>query len=94
MWFASGGTLDGNFYTHSVSTRHIVTKYMRESKEKLRKLNFFTDGCGEQYKGRRTAYFVAEIAKECDLIVTHNYAPTASFKTMVDGQGNVTKALY
>ena len=29
-----------------------------------------------------------------DIVVTHNYAPTASFKTMVDCQGNVTKALY
>ena len=28
------------------------------------------------------------------MIVTHNYAPTASFKTMVDGQDNVTKSLY
>jgi hypothetical protein len=26
MWFSSGGTLDGNIYTHSVSTRHIVLK--------------------------------------------------------------------
>ena len=94
MWFSSGETLDGNFYTHSVSTRHIVKKYMTENPDTLKKLNFFTDGCGEQYKSRRTAYFIAEIAKELDMIVTHNYAPTASFKTMVDGQGNVTKALY
>jgi hypothetical protein len=28
------------------------------------------------------------------MAITHNYAPTASFKTMVDGQGNVTKAFY
>lgn len=28
------------------------------------------------------------------MIVTHNYAPTASFKTMVDGQGNVTKSYH
>ena len=94
IWFGNGGTLDGNFYTHSISARHIVKKYMMESSEKLKKLNFFTDGCGEQYKSRRTAHFIAEFAKEMDIIVTHNYAPTASFKTMVDGQGNVTKALY
>ena len=94
MWFSNGGTLDGNYYTHSVCTRHIVKKYKSESSGDLKKVHFFTDGCGEQYKSRRTAYFVAEIAKEMDMIVTHNYAPTASFKTMVDGQGNVTKALY
>lgn len=28
------------------------------------------------------------------MIITQNYAPTASFKIMVDGQGNVTKAFY
>lgn len=28
------------------------------------------------------------------LTVTHNYAPTATSKTMVDGQGFVTKSLY
>lgn len=94
MWFSSGGMLDGNYYTHSVCTRHIVKKYKSESSGNLKKLNLFTDGCGEQYKSRRTAYFVAEMAREMDMIVTHNYAPTASFKTMVDGQGNVTKALY
>ena len=94
MWFSNGGTLDGNYYTHSVCTWHIVKKYKSESSGNLKKLNFFTDGCSEQYKSRRTAYFVAEIAKEMDVVVTHNYAPTASFKTMIDGQGNVTKALY
>ena len=94
MWFSSGGMLEGNYYTHSVCTRHIVKKYKSESSGNLKKLNLFTDGCGEQYKSRRTAYFVAEIAREMDMIVTHNYAPTASFKIMVDGQGNVTKALY
>ena len=46
-WFGNVGTLDGNFYTHSVSTRHIVKKYVMESREKLTKINFFTDGCGE-----------------------------------------------
>lgn len=93
-WFGNGGTLDGNFYTHSVRTRHIVKKYVMGSREKLTKINFFTDSCGEQYKSRRTAHFIAEFAKEMDIVVTHNYAPTASFKTMVDCQGNVTKALY
>lgn len=28
------------------------------------------------------------------MIVTHNYAPTASFKTMVDGQGDLAKSTY
>ena len=60
----------------------------------LNKINIFTDGCAEQYKSRRNTYFVAALAEDYNVVVTHNYAPTVSFKTMVDGQGNVTKAFY
>ena len=42
---------------------------------------------------RRNAYFVASLAGDTNMTVTHNYAPTASFKTMVDGQGNVNEEL-
>ena len=60
----------------------------------MSRINIFTDGCAEQYKSRRNAYFVAALAEDFNVVVTHNYAPTASFKTMVDGQGNVRKAFY
>ena len=54
----------------------------------------FTDGCAKQYKSRKNAYCIAELAQEFKIIITHNYAPTASFKTMVDGQGDLTKSTY
>lgn len=60
----------------------------------IQRLNIFTDGCAEQYKSRRNAYFIAELAKEYSITVTHNFAPTASFKTMVDGQGDLVKSTY
>ena len=91
IWSAQGGMIEVNSYYHSVSTRHIVNEY---SQLNLTRINIFTDGCAEQYKSRRNAYFVAALAEDYDVVVTHNYAPTASFKTMVDGQGNVTKAFY
>lgn len=91
FWSAQGGALDTNAHYHSVCTRHILDEY---SFLNLRRVNIFTDGCGEQYKSRRAAYFVGALAEERNMVVTHNYAPTASFKTMVDGQGNVTKAFY
>lgn len=94
MWHissAQGGVIEANSYYRSVSTRHIANEY---SLLNLNRINIFTDGCAEQYKSRRNAYFVAALAENYDVVVTHNYAPTASFKTMVDGQGNVTKTFY
>ena len=91
FWSGQGGVLEANSYYHSVCTRHIIKEY---SSLDLKRVNIFTDGCAEQYKSRRNAYFVAALAEETNMTVTHNFAPTASFKTMVDGQGNVTKALY
>ena len=91
FWSAQGGVLEGNSYYHSVCTKYIIDEL---ADQKLKRVNIFTDGCAEQYKSRRNAYFVGQLAETTGMIVTHNYAPTASFKTMVDGQGNVTKSLY
>jgi hypothetical protein len=91
FWSAQGGVIEANSHYHSVCTRHILDEY---NSLNLKRVNLFTDGCGEQYKSRRNAYFVGALAEERNMIITHNYAPTASFKTMVDGQGNVTKAFY
>ena len=81
-WSAQGGVLEANYYYHSVVVRHLMQHY---SHLDISRLNIFTDGCAEQYKSRRNALFIAELAKEYMITVTHNYAPTASFKTMVDG---------
>ena len=91
FWSAQGGILEANSYYHSICTRHILKTY---SDLQLSRVNIFTDGCAEQYKSRRNAYFVASLSEDTGMEVTHNYAPTASFKTMVDGQGNVNKSLY
>ena len=91
FWSGQGGVLEANSYFHSVCTRHIMMHYTYLD---LTRVNIFTDGCAEQYKSRRNAYFIAALADENDITVTHNFAPTASFKTMVDGQGHLTKALY
>jgi hypothetical protein len=70
------------------------TEGIREGELNLKRVNFFTDGCADQYTSRPNAYFVGALAEGTNMVITHNYAPTASFKTMVDGQGNVTKAFY
>jgi hypothetical protein len=70
---------------------HVLKHYTHLS---VKQLNIFTDGCAEQYKSRRNAYFIAELAMEHQITVTHNYAPTASFKTMVDGEGDLVKSTY
>jgi hypothetical protein len=39
-------------------------------------------------------FFFGSLAEDTNMAITHNYASTASFKTTVDGQGNVEKASY
>ena len=90
-WSAQGGVLDTNYYYHSVVVRHLMQHYAHLN---ITRLNVFTNGCGEQYESRRNAYFVADLAREYGMTVTHNFAPTASFKTMVDGQGDLVKSTY
>lgn len=91
FWSAVGGTLETNSYQHMESMLHLMKHY--EYLE-LEKLNVFTDGCGEQYKNRRNAWLIAWLAFILRIIIAHLYAPTATFKTLVDGQGDVTKAKY
>ena len=90
-WSSQGGVIEANYYYHSVVVRHLMQDY---SSIGIQRSNIFTDGCAEQYKSRRNAYFIAELAKEYSITVTHNFAPTASFKTMVDGQGDLVKSTY
>jgi hypothetical protein len=90
-WSSQGGVIEANYYYHSVVVRHLMQHYTSLG---IKRLNIFTDGCAEQYKSRRNAYFIAELAKEYSITVTHNFAPTASFKTMVDGQGDLVKSTY
>ena len=74
--------------------RHLLKHYAHLD---IKQFNMFTDGCAEQYKSRRNAYFIAELAIEQNMTVTYstnNYAPTASFKTMVDGQADLVKSTY
>ena len=70
LWSGQGGILEANSYYHSVCTRHILKEYDNLN---LKRINIFTDGCAEQYKSRRNAYFVAALAEDTGMIVTHNY---------------------
>ena len=90
-WSSQGGVIEANYYCHSVVVRHLMQHYTPLG---IKRLNVFTDWCAEQYKSRRNAYFIAELAKEYSITATHNFAPTASFKTMVDGQGDLVKSTY
>ena len=80
FWSAQGGTLEANNYYHSVVMKNLLEHYSYLS---LEQLNIFTDGCAEQYKSRRNAYLIGDIVTENNILARHNYAPTASFKTMV-----------
>ena len=46
------------------------------------------------YRDAIRLHCIAELAQEFKIIITHNYAPTTSFKTMVDRQGDLTKSTY
>lgn len=52
----------------------------------------YTDGCPNQYKSRRNAVMVGTLCDEEGLEeYLHHFAPTASFKTIVDAFGSDTK---
>lgn len=91
FWSGQGGVLEANVYYHSRCTKHILAEYNEIDFERV---NIFTDGCAEQYKIRRNAYLLADLAIELNITFTHNYALTALFKTMMDGLGHVTKSLH
>lgn len=91
FWSAVGGTLEANSYQHMECMLHLTEFYKGL---RLKRLNVFTDGCGEQYKNRRVAWLIAWLAYLLGIIIGHFYAPTATFKTLVDGQGDVTKSGY
>jgi hypothetical protein len=83
-WSSQGGVIEANYYYHSVVVKHLMRH--NTSLVGIKRLTIFTDGCAEQYKSRRNAYFIAELAKEYSITVANNFVTTASFKTMVDGQ--------
>lgn len=70
FWSAQGGVLDANSYYHSVCTRRIMNTY---EYLQLDRVNIFTDGCAEQFKSRRNAYFLGALAKEKGMVVTNNF---------------------
>ena len=51
----------------------------------------FSDGCGSQYKSRKNVQAMVKVGIEFQIVIDWIFAPTASFKTPLDGAGNNAK---
>eukprot|EP01034_Spumella_vulgaris_P022555 gene22553-28689_t len=88
---ASDSVSDDNYF-HIQSLIYILKNYHNNLKG-IKKLILMTDGCAAQYKSRQNCYELANLFQYFPDLdhIWHVWAPTASFKTFVDGAGMVEK---
>lgn len=81
FWASAKGDLQANSFFHATCVRHVIEYYRDQMKLPFERIYCFTDGCAEQYKSRRNAYFVSTAAKEFNVkLFMHVFAPTSCFK--------------
>jgi hypothetical protein len=85
------GKLENNHYYHLKCFEWLLGYCRDVLKLIIEFISFFTDGCAAQYKLRRNALMLCELAVRLGIVVDHTYAPTACFKTVVDSAGNDAK---
>jgi hypothetical protein len=90
--------IDANYHYHNACLDHIIVhekaEFLKRGKE-LKHVCISSDGCGEQYKSRRNAWKIKELAKRHGLVsAVHTCAPTACFKGCVDALGYDPKFWY
>ena len=54
-------------------------------------VHVWTDGCGKQYKGKRSFEAVARSLRALGVVIDHNFAATSHFKGAHDGIGGLAK---
>ncbi|KAJ1441120.1 hypothetical protein B484DRAFT_427184 [Ochromonadaceae sp. CCMP2298] len=85
------GRLGTDNFTHGKCLRHILHYYREVEKIVFDTVSLFTDGSPPQYKCRKNCQLIAQLAVDFDIRVEQQVAPTANFKTNVDGEGMVEK---
>ena len=93
FWASANYSLSNNYYFHNKcliwAIRYLKTKFGQDA---VKHLVGYTDGCPDQYKSRKNAVMVGRLCDEEGLdVYLHHFAPTASFKTIVDAFGSDTK---
>jgi hypothetical protein len=86
--------LSNDCFFHGKCLQHIIRKYQAlPSVQPFSTVTLLTDGCPQQYKCRKHCSLLATTASKYNVTMEHVVAPTAAFKTIVDGEGKVAKAL-
>jgi hypothetical protein len=88
----SGDILKNDNFFHINLMKWIINHYKNDRKLPFTELDLFTDQCSPQYKCGKNCYALTELVREFPFLtsIRHNYAPTACFKTPVDGAGTHT----
>jgi hypothetical protein len=83
----SNDKLKNNNFMHIQCLKWLLNHYKKTVD--FDELVLFTDGCAGQYKCRKNCLALTELVKDIPFLqrIIHAYAPTACFKTIVDGSG-------
>ncbi len=84
--------LKNDNYCH-IKAFHEILRRLTAKVPDLEHLHVLTDGCAAQYKSRKNCYAESELRHIVPSLKTveHRFAPTACFKTTVDGAGITTQ---
>jgi hypothetical protein len=85
--------LKNNNYFHIQALKWVLKYYKETMQLPFTELTLFTDGCAAQYKCGKNCYALTELVRQIPYLqsILHIYAPTACFKTPVDGAGMFTQ---
>lgn len=87
------GKLTNDNYFHAKSLGHIINHYKNVLRLPFLRVVINSDGCPTQYKLRKNCFLLWMLACQFSLSIEQTFAPTATFKTSVDGAGNDAKVL-
>lgn len=87
------GKLTNDNYFHTKCLDHTIQHYKNNVCLPFTRVVVNSDGCPTQYKLRKNCYALWQLAVKYAVWMEHTFAPTATFKTAVDGAGNDTKQL-
>ena len=84
-------TLGANAYMHHKCLEYVLKKF---NYLPIKNIRIMSDGCACQYWGRRTLFAEWKLAQHYNKEIVHVVAPTATFKTVVDGAGRNAKHFH
>jgi hypothetical protein len=89
------GEIDTNYHFYNACLERVIQHYkdrFAQAGKQLRNVFVLTDGCAAQFKSRKNAWHIKNMAELFDLDnFIHTYAPTSCFKCCCDNEGGCNK---